>query len=145
MGCDRNLFTLRLVLNQTRGEWQWQAAAQGWGRRGKWITEKQRGYATLHGSSITPSAGHGGVSSQALRTGRGKRTRSARGMSDVPVTGQPPWNDYEAVQRAAVNHPSTIHSPPPPSPRQAAETASNRRQNKSLFQNCLRFSSLTAL
>lgn len=33
MGCDRNLFTLRLVLNQTRGEWQWQAAAQGWGSR----------------------------------------------------------------------------------------------------------------
>lgn len=31
MGCDRNLFTLRLVLNQTRGEWQWQAAAEGWG------------------------------------------------------------------------------------------------------------------
>lgn len=28
MGCDRNLFTLRLVLNQTRGEWQWQAAAE---------------------------------------------------------------------------------------------------------------------
>lgn len=31
MGCDRNLFTLRLVLNQTWGEWQWQAAAEGWG------------------------------------------------------------------------------------------------------------------
>lgn len=31
MGCDRNLFTLRLVLNQTRGKWQWQAAAEGWG------------------------------------------------------------------------------------------------------------------
>lgn len=60
MGCDRNLFTLRLVLNQTRGEWRWQAAAQGWGRRGKWITEKQRGYATLHRSSITPSAGQRG-------------------------------------------------------------------------------------
>lgn len=28
MGCDRNLFTLRLVLNQTRGEWRWQAAAE---------------------------------------------------------------------------------------------------------------------
>lgn len=28
MGCDRNLFTLRLVLNQTWGEWQWQV---GWG------------------------------------------------------------------------------------------------------------------
>lgn len=31
MGCDRNLFTLRLVLNQTQGEWQWQAAAVEWG------------------------------------------------------------------------------------------------------------------
>lgn len=31
MGCDRNLFTLRLVLNQTQGKWQWQAAAEGWG------------------------------------------------------------------------------------------------------------------
>lgn len=29
MGCDRNLFTLRLVLNQTRGEWRWQAAGAG--------------------------------------------------------------------------------------------------------------------
>lgn len=36
MGCDRNLFTLRLVLNQTQGEWRWQAAAQGWGRGGRW-------------------------------------------------------------------------------------------------------------
>lgn len=34
MGCDRNLFTLRLVLNQMEGEWQWQAAAER-GRR--WV------------------------------------------------------------------------------------------------------------
>lgn len=34
MGCDRNLFTLRLVLNQTEGEWQWQAAA---GRGRRWV------------------------------------------------------------------------------------------------------------
>ncbi len=40
MGCDRNLFTLRLVLNQTRGEWQWQAAAEGWGKRGAGAAEK---------------------------------------------------------------------------------------------------------
>lgn len=42
MGCDRNLFTLRLVLNQTRGEWQWQAAAEGWGR-GAGAAEKTAG------------------------------------------------------------------------------------------------------
>lgn len=29
MGCDRNLFTLRLVLNQMQGEWLWQAAVEG--------------------------------------------------------------------------------------------------------------------
>lgn len=44
MGCDRNLFTLRLVLNQTQGEWQWQwqAAAEGWGR-GAGVAEKTAG------------------------------------------------------------------------------------------------------
>lgn len=41
MGCDRNLFTLRLVLNQTRGEWQWQATAVEWGKGegGGWSRE----------------------------------------------------------------------------------------------------------
>lgn len=29
MACDRNLFTLSLVLNQTQGEWRWQAAMEG--------------------------------------------------------------------------------------------------------------------
>lgn len=43
MGCDRNLFTLRLVLNQTRGEWQWQAAAEGLGGRGAGAAEKTAG------------------------------------------------------------------------------------------------------
>lgn len=53
MGCDRNLFTLRLVLNQTRGEWQWQAAAVEWG--GGWGdgVEKALGSAMSQGSGIT--------------------------------------------------------------------------------------------
>lgn len=53
MGCDRNLFTLRLVLNQTQGEWQWQAAAVEWG--GGWGdgVEKALGSAMSQGSGIT--------------------------------------------------------------------------------------------
>lgn len=39
MGCDRNLFTLRLVLNQKQGEWQWQSAAEGCSR-GAGVAEK---------------------------------------------------------------------------------------------------------
>lgn len=53
MGCDRNLFTLRLVLNQTPGEWQWQAAAEGagWGAGAAGKKEKKhQGSALSHRS-----------------------------------------------------------------------------------------------
>lgn len=90
MGCDRNLFTLRLVLNQTRGEWQWQAAAQGCGRgsggrRAGRAEQTARFYHVArepcyNPASLPPPPPLGGSSPRPLGRGGGCRQRARKRM-----------------------------------------------------------------
>lgn len=107
MGCDRNLFTLRLVSNQTRGKWLWQAAAEGWGQGAGVAEENGWGLSCRTGPALQPPfmvEGHlqglwdgqkyGGI-------GKGWDVWGEPTMSDVLITRhpvpRPPWNDYQTV------------------------------------------------
>lgn len=73
MGCDRNLFTLRLVLNHMRGEWQWQAAAEGWGRGAGAAKKTAGGLPCRTGPALQPRYQGGGSTPRPLGQIKGWR------------------------------------------------------------------------
>lgn len=137
MGCDRNLFTLRLVLNQTQGEWQWQAAAEGWrgavgeaggAQKAAWIRHVAPVHHYNHPLLVGGSSPRGWRDGKDGEMERARDVQNEQTMSDVPTTRQPVprpgWNDYQVAQRATMNHPSSILQNAPSLSQTASQPAS---------------------
>lgn len=119
MGCDRNLFTLRLVLNQTRGEWQWQATAVGWvevvvGRGIRCGSENGGG---LGAASKPPHQGRGSSPRplgpiegwrDGASEGRMKRTNDEWCASDKTACPTPQMEWLSSRPESRMNHASSI-------------------------------------